>query len=437
MDADSTLEMAADEFNTEAFRKERDAVPLVYVKGSDTQLAAPNGKPSNLNKVQWQTVRTPAFKKYFGDWIRAFHKAFLGGRPVVSLTGDEFKSDGVPLTEKVTAWYQSEHGGSVTKPGLGEVVLNKQSVRDSLSHGLGRDKAAAFAAVPALIRDGIYLDAQSNWKGRNQDSVTIGAPIAIGGKNYVAVAIVLRDVNRNRFYLHEVVLRERLRTSFKTEASANKNVALNGEAGAIRSLLQNIFNVNEKDVSKVVDENGEPLVVYHGTHITDVEIFHPNSHFGTLNAAHERLSHRIKNADKNVIPAFLSVRNPKRVEDVGSDPDSWEAVVEDAKTEGYDGLVYENVWEDAGSDSWVAFEPTQIKSAIGNRGSYESDNPNTLEMAATHDMSAIKHRDTGELATAAGTRRTAISSNSTTSKPTDSRCSSLRKCRDGRTTHSA
>ena len=29
---------------------------------------APNGKPSNLTKSQWQEVRTPAFKKWFGDW---------------------------------------------------------------------------------------------------------------------------------------------------------------------------------------------------------------------------------------------------------------------------------------------------------------------------------------------------------------------------------
>jgi len=427
---DNQLEMAASEFDTEAFRKERDAVPLVYVKGSDTQLAAPNGKPSNLNKVQWQTVRTPAFKKYFGDWIRAFHKAFLGGRPVVSLTGDEFKSDGVPLTEKVTAWYQSEHGGSVTKPGLGEVVLNKQSVRDSLSHGLGRDKAAAFAAVPALIRDGIYLDAQSNWKGRNQDSVTIGAPIAIGGKNYVAVAIVLRDVNRNRFYLHEVVLRERLRTSFKTEASANKNVALNGEAGAIRSLLQNIFNVNEKDVSKVVDENGEPLVVKHATaSVEDFDSFRitgEGTHVGTLQQAEERIGNR---QGGRVMPLYASIQNPARVGDINtfsvnklareletqgifslSDVETVKTAGNRSKAfpvlrdllegKGYDGLVYHNEQEGAG-DSYMVLRNTQLKSATGNRGSYESDNPNTLEMAATQDMSAVKHRDTGELAKAA------------------------------------
>ena len=32
------------------------------------ELLAPNGKPSNLTPTQYQLVRTPAFKKWFGDW---------------------------------------------------------------------------------------------------------------------------------------------------------------------------------------------------------------------------------------------------------------------------------------------------------------------------------------------------------------------------------
>jgi hypothetical protein len=32
------------------------------------QLLAPNGKPSNLNAIQYDLVRTPAFKSWFGDW---------------------------------------------------------------------------------------------------------------------------------------------------------------------------------------------------------------------------------------------------------------------------------------------------------------------------------------------------------------------------------
>jgi hypothetical protein len=32
------------------------------------ELLAPNGKPSNLSPEQYELVRTPAFKQFFGDW---------------------------------------------------------------------------------------------------------------------------------------------------------------------------------------------------------------------------------------------------------------------------------------------------------------------------------------------------------------------------------
>ena len=38
------------------------------IKKIRLQKTAPNGKPSKLDDVQWEQVRTPAFKRWFGDW---------------------------------------------------------------------------------------------------------------------------------------------------------------------------------------------------------------------------------------------------------------------------------------------------------------------------------------------------------------------------------
>lgn len=51
---------------TEAVRQYRE-VESRY-RGTDQWLKAPNGQPSNLNERQWVLVRTPNFKKWFGDW---------------------------------------------------------------------------------------------------------------------------------------------------------------------------------------------------------------------------------------------------------------------------------------------------------------------------------------------------------------------------------
>ncbi len=54
-------------------------------KDSAGRLLAPNGKPSHLNETQWYRVRTPEFKKWFGDWevaVEIKEPASLTGLPV-------------------------------------------------------------------------------------------------------------------------------------------------------------------------------------------------------------------------------------------------------------------------------------------------------------------------------------------------------------------
>ena len=231
-------------------------------KADGTWMKAPNGNPTNLTERQWLQVRTKAFKKWFGDWERKTMKDYLlHGKPVSGLTGNEFQKDGVPLTEKVGKFYQDEYGGSVTRAGFGEVVLDKRGVKDSISHGIGRVKSAAFAAVPSIITDGRIISTDENWKGRNYDSYTFAAPVRIGTETYVGVVVVTRGKgkNENRFYLHEVVLQKSLQDrSIKTDTEADSH------HGDIANVLKNIVSASD-DVSKVVDGNGEPQVVYHGS----------------------------------------------------------------------------------------------------------------------------------------------------------------------------
>ena len=64
---------------------------------------------------------------------------------------------------------------------------------------------------------------------------------------------------------------------------------------------------------------------------------------------------------------YLSIKNPKRVQDQGLD---WEKEIKKAKAEGYDGIFYYNLYEDYGSISWIAFSPNQIKS-VYNTGAFD------------------------------------------------------------------
>lgn len=137
--------------------------------------------------------------------------------------------------------------------------------------------------------------------------------------------------------------------------------------------------------SKVTKQNGTPLVVYHFTPRGRLDSFYEGSHFGTRAAARDRFESKVNERDPDdpyfreatadevpqdvTYPVYLSIKNPKRVEDQEGSL-AWDAAIELAIEEGYDGLVYENRYEDRGSDSWVAFYPEQVKSAVGNRGTF-------------------------------------------------------------------
>src|SRR3546814_5356719 len=116
---------------------------------------------------------------------------------------------------------------------------------------------------------------------------------------------------------------------------------------------------------------------------------------------------RVSGAGKNIMPVYLSIQNPRRSKDTGG---KWASKIKAAKAAGHDGIVYLNRYEgipadafqraveqiarDRGGnpdfvrldtlsdeqfrryvpearDSYIAFRPEQIKSAAGNRGTFD------------------------------------------------------------------
>jgi hypothetical protein len=135
--------------------------------------------------------------------------------------------------------------------------------------------------------------------------------------------------------------------------------------------------------SKVVDDQGRALVVYHGTR-ESFEAFALNSAEATRAASVTGVpgfyfspstdvasDYAFGKNGENVMPVNLSLHNPKAVkysELIGGtfDRASLEA-------SGHDGLAIER-----GGKTWgyLVFTPTQIKSATGNRGTFDPGDPN-------------------------------------------------------------
>ena len=224
---------------------------------------APDGTLSKLDEKQHKEVRTQNFKDWAGDWERNFLKDFLFEKnPVGEAEGAEFPKGETSLLEQVTEYYKKVCNGIILRKDIGSVLLDSRSVKDCIGHGVNRLKAAAFKVVPNIIESGVIIDSKENWKGRGYSSVTIAAPVLIGKKAYIGIAVVneLKDRDRgdNRFYLHGVVLKENLQSEeFKT------GMVTGSKLGDIAKVLKEI--VTTKESTKIVGKNGEPLVMTHNT----------------------------------------------------------------------------------------------------------------------------------------------------------------------------
>jgi len=67
--------------------------------------------------------------------------------PVKKLDGTEFSKSDVDLIAQVTNFFNSI-GSKVERSDLGVIELTRQGVKDSLGHGIGRDKSVALWRFP-------------------------------------------------------------------------------------------------------------------------------------------------------------------------------------------------------------------------------------------------------------------------------------------------
>ena len=158
--------------------------------------------------------------KTLNDRIKENRDLFEKNGTLFEMTGNEFAQSDKKLIDQVTEFFNSI-GNKVFRKNFGEVTLTRSGARDSISHGIGREKAIAFAAVPDVIEKGQVIDEQANWKGRRYDTVTFGGRIKIAGQDYDMGVIVKRYDNpamASKYYVHEVMLanKEGEATTFKT-----------------------------------------------------------------------------------------------------------------------------------------------------------------------------------------------------------------------------
>lgn len=429
-----TGEPAAEEIS-EA-QKQYEEVKSKYM-GTPLWMKAPNGKRTNLTEEQWVRVRTPNFKRWFGDW---------------EMLAEAYPEHEIFDIDEAYKFARGNlQGGEFTSKDGHTATLGRSGI-DKMNSGLARGKtgnnrlhALAFANVGKLFGNSELLEAEPPRDGDSniKQYLKFYAPLYMDGRFYV-VKITARELySGNKLYSLEGldIIEE---SEYRGQPRGSKENSISADySDSVKNFVKKIREV-KGNVSKVVDENGEPKVVYHGTDNTNPDY----TRFTVFKHSDPRVKKYVHffsssrdvagSMGSYVYDVFLNIKNPLIIDAGGS---SWGAIKDHtngrvkfsdltdeqkkklcrifdctmkelessyradseidlvqagvikrderstnewadyARANGYDGVIFRNLRDGAGydvmqnsSDVFAVYNSNQIKSATDNIGTY-SENP--------------------------------------------------------------
>ena len=98
-------------------------------------------------------------------------------------------------------------GGVANRPGFGRVVLGKKGAVNTVFHGNGPAKQAAFPAIKSVIEEGIEIGRDYNHGDKGFDTITFAAPVIFFGTKAplgVVVKVSINGRGDKSFYIHEI-----------------------------------------------------------------------------------------------------------------------------------------------------------------------------------------------------------------------------------------
>ena len=392
---------------TEAERQ-REAVRKKY-ENTDSWMKAPNGKPTNLTEEQWVAVRTPNFKRWFGNWDYDENKTVK----ITNLDTQNLPFD-YKDSKSVKEWLSENLTGkqvSIASDGM-LVGFTNRGLKDSLKRR-GEEQRAVYIKLEEVIKNAAFFDFEDA-DGQKKHSYLKGQDIyysAIKIENdFYSVKLKL-DVNKsslNSYYkdhkvaeikIAPIVIQTEAHERTSSQKGAEMVSAVSPAApeksvtGTDVSLSDTYITISQltdgvkPGFSQVIDENGEPLVVYHTT----------DKEFDVFDLSQARTQSDVQafffssgkqdwqDMGKNVMGTFLNIRNPTEKPLVNQrENDAGIKARQNLIQQGFDGTIEK---EEGMETEYAVFNSNQIKSATDNNGNFDINNESILFQTASHKSS--------------------------------------------------
>lgn len=280
---------------------------------------APNGKPSKLTEEQWLLVRTPNFKKWFGDWETLAIINEVENMPASAIKLHE-SLDKAGIKEAFKSF------GEVENRRDGRVVVFPSASAGKIRRHKGFDSGTVIknfktlfeTAIPAISEEEVLKDGHKAHGNIDAVEHYVNKFSANGNEYFIRFTVPVIRNNKGLDNIHSSAISEVSIYKNGDSTLYPLNTAGSSSPSFIDRKLADFLNsVKPENVSKVVDENGEPMVVYHGSTAMFNEF---KSKFighstGTADGrgfyftTDKNYAEGFKSKDGRVIEAFLNIRD--------------------------------------------------------------------------------------------------------------------------------
>lgn len=310
--------------------------------------------------------KSPFFRAWFGDW-RA------NDTTPVQVANERGDARGVQRNED-TGWDVQ----------VSRIVFNETKTHRST---VSQRAIEYLPYINDIVKKAILLDSYTQGKTKSANSLMMHSLYAVSdrGNGPELVKLYVEEMNdpnrlgtaKRAYQLQNIESRQ-----LGVEGSG-KSLSLITQTADIKTVSDLFAAVKSKDshfnpqpASKIVDEDGRPLVVYHGTD-ADFNVFDRSKGRSTMDIQGSFFSPWELDAEGyggNVRAYFLNIKNPapegvayRALNRFTGQNNAGVKAREYLESLGYDGV-------NNSGEEFIAFSPEQIKLAEGNRGTFDRMN---------------------------------------------------------------
>ena len=316
-------------------------------------------------------TKSPFFRSWFGDWRANDNTEVKIANQKGAVRGTTKNND--------TGW-DIQISGKVFSESRHSAVKNKTAF-------------PYLDYINSIVENAVLLDSYTipGEKAKSDNSAMMHTLYAISdmGKGNELIKLYveeLNDVNNDgtikRAYQLQNITKQQL--NVRSSENTRSSIISTADVYTVSHLFDivKLFdkNFNPKGASKVVNEDGTPKVVYHGTDsdFTVFDITKSRSYDGTLNYDLPGF-YFSENTDEagsygNFKEYYLDLKNPYKGDIVAlaREKGSYRNAYDYLVSQGYDGMIVDDMGE--GFAEYIVFNSNQIKSATDNIGTFDRGN---------------------------------------------------------------